>query len=698
MPRPTNERGAAAPDADGASVERSLDERFRFAELGAEAQARLRALAPLFERELPAAVDRFYDQIGAFDGARAVFRDAESEARARRAQTAHWISLADRGFDARHGLASMAVGRAHARLGVEPRWYMGSYALIVSDLVAAVVRERLDGAAPEGAAQSLAADLSAVVKAAFLDADMAVSAYIDAAQSAERAVARRLRIALSAAHAGVIEIDFARRSAWCSPEVTAFLGRALTYEDFTERPDSFCHADDADAFARKVRTWPVGREAEFEFRVRLPSGRHRWVQLLGEVEADAGGKRSRLVALVADIHVKKRQELALMAAERAAHEASEAKSRFLANVSHEIRTPMNGVLGVLGLLDREALSPEGRLLLGQAQDCGQMLSQLLNDILDASKIEAGKLELSPEPLDPGDTLQSVVAMLRPLAEAKGLALQTRIAAAPARVLADPVRLKQMLFNLIGNAVKFTETGRVEARLDCAEAGDGGLRLRFEIEDTGVGVPVEAQKALFARFRQADRSTAKQFGGTGLGLNITRSIAELMGGEVGFTSREGAGSTFWIDVPVPQAGEPEPEAAPTDAGAPFGGLEILVADDHPTNRLVASMLLERLGARTVAVADGLAALEAMGRKAFDAVLMDIEMPGMGGLEATRRIRALPGPIGRVPIVGLTGNVHHAQWAQYRAAGMSEVVAKPISVGALLTAMARALDAAAALQAL
>jgi CheY-like chemotaxis protein len=356
-------------------------------------------------------------------------------------------------------------------------------------------------------------------------------------------------------------------------------------------------------------------------------------------------------------------------------------------MSHEIRTPMNGVLGILGLLHKEPLSADGRGMLGQAEACGRLLAQILDDVIDLSRIDAGRLELSPEPTDVAAVLEGVVALLRPQAEAKGLRLTARVNGLDPWVEIDPVRLRQGLFNLIGNAIKFTPAGSVEARLFIGDEGDG-KRVRFEIQDTGVGIPADRQAVLFQRFQQADGSTARRFGGSGLGLAITRSLAEMMGGEVGFCSREGEGSTFWLSIPAPCA---EPPSGDAELHLPsLEGMRILVVEDNATNRLVATKILESFGAEIRTAEDGLAGVEAAAAEAFDLVLMDVQMPRMDGVEATRAIRRLPGPAAEAPIVGLTANVMLHQWKAYLEAGMDGVASKPISPQALLTEIGRVMQ--------
>jgi len=363
----------------------------------------------------------------------------------------------------------------------------------------------------------------------------------------------------------------------------------------------------------------------------------------------------------------------------AAVEAAEAKSQFLANMSHEIRTPMNGVLGVLHLLKSEKLSPDGRQLLEEAVGCGQMLAELLNDVIDFSKIEAGRLEFSPEPVDPAALLESVAGLLRPQASSRGLWLTTHVEPDLGWASVDPVRLRQILVNLIGNAVKFTLTGGVDASLSRINRS-GQDRLRIEIRDTGVGIAPDAQADLFQRFHQADGSTTRRFGGSGLGLAISRRLVELMGGEIGFESRVGEGSTFWIEVTAPAVG-----AAAIESGEADGlleGLRVLVVEDNPTNRLIATRMLEQLGATVETADDGLRGVEAAGRAAFDLIFMDVQMPVMDGVEATRRIRAMPEPVRSTPILAMTANAMSHQAEAYLAAGMNGVVAKPLSPTALI----------------
>ena len=516
-------------------------------------------------------------------------------------------------------------------------------------------------------------------------------ALIEARQEAQKN-ADRLKVALNAGQAGVFETNFRDRSFWCSPELVQIIQHQLTFEEASGVWPNI-HPEDAERVQKAIdANRGVKEEARCEWRVRLPSGQYRWIEARAQPIYGEGQLPEKLVGVILDIDARKRQELALAEAQVAAEAAAEAKSQFLANMSHEIRTPMNGVMGVLHLLEREQLSGEGHALLGEAQACGQMLAQLLNDVIDFSKIEAGRLDLAPEPVDPAALLRSVGGMLRPLAAGKGLQLSTRVEGDGGWIMADPVRLRQALFNLIGNAVKFTTEGHVEARLILRRGAKGEARLRFEIEDTGVGIPAEAQSQLFQRFHQADGSTARQFGGSGLGLAITRSLARLMGGEVGFTSRADVGSTFWFDVPTPVA---EPPANEEDfqfqaTAMPLESLRILVVEDNPTNRLVATKILEGLGAEVATAADGSLGVEAAADGGYDLVLMDIQMPHMDGVEATRRIRGLDAPEATTPIIGLTANAMAHQRVAYLEAGMDGVASKPISPADLICEIARVLN--------
>jgi len=500
--------------------------------------------------------------------------------------------------------------------------------------------------------------------------------------------AQRLKLALEAARAGVFEYDFAQRSFWFSSEVSTIAGPE-TFADLSDPFVLFHPKDRAEVMSLRGRIGAVGREGAVDVRLLQPGG-VLWVRIYLEIERDADGKPIRGVGLMLDIDAHKRQELALGEARRVAEAATAAKSSFLASVSHEIRTPMNGIVGVLNLLKRETLSSEGRGLLEEALGCSDMLSQLINDVLDFSKIEADKLELSPAPTDPAAVVEGVLNLLRPQTDEKQLYLRSRCETGMGYSDIDPVRLRQCLFNMVGNAVKFTQAGGVEVRLSYVAEGDE-RRLRCEVQDTGIGVPEQARATLFDRFQQADSGTTRRFGGTGLGLAISRSLARMMGGDLDFESQEGRGSTFWFEIAAPPAEAPARVGNHAFADAPLTGLRVLVVDDNRTNRIVGAKSLEALGAEAEAVDSGCAAIEAVRRDDFDLILMDINMPQMDGLEATRRIRALGGAAAAIPVIALTADVMGHHQDAYLAAGMNGMVPKPFSPAQLLGEIARLAEA-------
>jgi len=504
------------------------------------------------------------------------------------------------------------------------------------------------------------------------------------ARDEAQAAAKRLKLALNAANAAVFEYDYEARWISLSPEFAALLAEDLLAASDANQLLMF-HEHDHDALRELDQRLLGGlKSAATDVRVMTRDG-PRWMRIILEAQPDADGRMTRSIGLAIDIHDQKRQELALTEARRAAEAATEAKSMFLASMSHEIRTPMNGIVGVLNLLKREALSADGLHLLNEALACSGMLGQLINDVLDFSKIEAGKLDLSPEACDPVVITQSVASLLAPQAHAKHLRLGVSAANDMGGALIDPVRLRQCLFNVIGNAVKFTDRGGVEIRL--AYLGEGaGRRLRCEVSDTGVGVPIAAREQMFDRFRQADAGATRRFGGTGLGLAISRSLTRMMGGDMDFESEEGRGSTFWFEVSAPPARASAAGDNDAFAGAPLAGLNVLVVDDNATNRLVAVKSLEALGAQASAVDNGEAAIAAA-IDGFDLILMDVNMPRMDGLEATQRIRALPSPAAHTPVIALTADVMTHQQASYLAAGMNGVVSKPFSPARLLAEIAR-----------
>ncbi|WP_374763591.1 ATP-binding protein [Yunchengibacter salinarum] len=517
----------------------------------------------------------------------------------------------------------------------------------------------------------------------------------------ERKNRERLQFALEGARDGLFDHDVPSNDAYYSPRWMTMLG--YSPDELPQNADTFwslMHPDDRDRVAGDVNTW-LARGSDdvlaFDVRLRCKDGSYRWIMSRGvAVVRNADGDPVRIVGTHTDVTDRKSLEQALSDARRAAENANHAKSAFLANMSHEIRTPLNGILGMADLLDEMSLSEEARDNVAVIRRSGRALLDVINDILDLSRLESGRLTLNARPFSLRDLVASVCSLLSPMANEKGLDLTHDIdSAVPDRLSGDATRLRQILVNLLGNAVKFTESGWV--RLKVGRDHDG--LIRFVVADSGPGIAEDVQRTLFSRFTQGDTTRNRRHQGAGLGLAIVKQLSDLMNGGADLRSAEGVGTEVTVRLPlnVAEAGQVAASAAEYEAAAPVSGtldgLDVLVAEDNEVNRHLCARLLFNVNITPRFAANGHEAVAAHQHQPADLILMDIQMPGMDGVEATRCIRSVAGAVGQVPIVALTANALNGQRMEYLEAGMNDVVTKPIDRGALYVAMARATGRAA-----
>jgi signal transduction histidine kinase/ActR/RegA family two-component response regulator len=429
-----------------------------------------------------------------------------------------------------------------------------------------------------------------------------------------------------------------------------------------------------------------------EYRIARSDGQEVWTESSVTLFADASGRPQRLVGAMQNITRRKQVERELVQAKEDAEAANRAKSTFLATMSHEIRTPLNGVLGMAQAMAVEPLSGAQRERLDVIRQSGETLLAILNDVLDLSKIEAGKLDLENASFDVSEVAEGALAAFMAVAKDKGVALNLQVEAKAAGVYrGDAMRVRQILNNLISNALKFTEVGAVGVSV-----GRSKRELVLQVRDSGIGISPDQLRSLFQKFEQADASTTRRYGGTGLGLAICRELAQLMGGDIEAASAAGEGAVFTVRLPLARLGRrtarpmkaASPTSAPSEGARP---LRVLAAEDNAVNQLVLKTLLQQAGLDLELVGDGRAAVAAWEAGGLDVILMDVQMPEMDGPTATRMIRDREAETGRArtPIIALTANAMAHQVAEYRRAGMDGFVSKPIEVARLFAAIDAAL---------
>jgi PAS domain S-box-containing protein len=443
------------------------------------------------------------------------------------------------------------------------------------------------------------------------------------------------------------------------------------------------------------QVYRTGETAKLDYSMTLHNGKQVFNEQSVSLRRDVQGNPVGFMVILRDCFERKQNEMELVKARHAAEAASKAKGEFLANMSHEIRTPLNGVIGMLELASDTNPTPQQREFLEMAQSAASSLLEVINDILDFSKVEAGMLELERTEFDLSETVAQAVGIMRITALKKELGLSFELASdVPRFLLGDPIRLKQVLLNLIGNAVKFTQHGQVKVRVQVEGIQHGKAELKFSVTDSGMGIPLEKQEVIFESFSQADASTTRKFGGTGLGLTICSRIVQVMGGNIWVESEMGKGSTFHFIVVLETTNsaslKPAESVVIDQAPAPSCELKILLAEDNLINQKLAVRLLEKLGHQVVLAETGVQALAKLKEQPFDLVLMDVQMPEMDGFTATAAIRVQEeGSNIRMPIVAMTAHAMKGDRERCLEAGMDDYVTKPISATAVRAAIERVL---------
>ena len=494
----------------------------------------------------------------------------------------------------------------------------------------------------------------------------------------------RLELAMAAARAGVYEIDLKSGDRWSSEQFKEIAGEeALARERVN--PFGFYMDEEQPAvrasWERCLRTNAV---ESIDTRIYRPDGIGRWMRMFTRVQRNAAGEHVRAVGLMLDIHEQKEQELALVEAELQAEAATLAKSNFLASMSHDIRTPLNGILGMAQVLQEEPLTEAQKGRIGIISKSGQTLMALLDDVLDISKIEAGKMEIAPVDSDIAETMERVRQLFLGRAEERGIALQLSIEEnVPSVLRYDPVRVRQCVANLLSNAIRFTETGGVTLRVEAERLPNARWRTHISVSDTGIGMDRETMSRLFGAFTQTHASINQRFGGAGLGLAITRQLAQLMGGDVSVDSAPGEGLIFRLTFIADKGARPQAvsskrvEAAPDESKArSVLNARVLLVDDNPVNSKVARLLMTQLSPAIVEAANGEEALARLAEQPFDIVLLDVHMPVMDGGETIKRIRNSGELWKDIPVIALTADAMRGDKERYLAMGMSDYISKPV----------------------